>query len=175
MTLLKTPPASSTEQCQVGDAVSAMDGDGEWDRGATIASISADGTTMGVTWHAGGVETVSASRVIKSGAAATCARAVELSNQACDFGLTPNAAIHGYDNEHMVGTVDECKAACCSKPWCVSFDYDKRVSECDLSSANVFQANGLKTDYSNDPYDFYFMNGQPLPSPHSHNNGPKNM
>ena len=81
----------------------------------------------------------------------------------------PNSAIDGYDNLHLTGvSVDDCKAACCAEVSfpCMSFDYDKATSECDLSSATAPVAGGLKSDYAGNPYDHYefMLPVVPIPS-----------
>ena len=51
---------------------------------------------------------------------------------------------------------DQCKAECCSRNWCKSFDYGRSNSQCYLSDKDASDVKGgLKTDYDNDPYDHY--------------------
>jgi len=69
--------------------------------------------------------------------------------------MTANAAISGFNNEQMAGTVDECKTACRSRFWCKSFDYYKNAAKCDLSSASASDVGGLKLDYHGHPYNHY--------------------
>jgi len=78
------------------------------------------------------------------------------------FTRTINAAISGYNREHLTAVTPEaCAAACVNdarKSWCVSFDYDKTQSACDLSNARAGEVGGLKTDYAGNPYDHYALN-----------------
>merc|ERR1719492_343373 len=71
------------------------------------------------------------------------------------WAFTPNAAIEGYNNEHVSGSVDYCKQACVSRSWCKSFDYYKNDNACDLSDKTAKDVGGLKTDYRGNPYDHY--------------------
>ena len=52
----------------------------------------------------------------------------------------------------MTGTIEDCKAACLTKPWCKSFDYYKSGNECILSDKNQYDVGGLNTHVS---YDYY--------------------
>ncbi|WP_027468864.1 PAN domain-containing protein [Deefgea rivuli] len=75
------------------------------------------------------------------------------------FTFTANAAISGYNNEHLtnVSTAD-CANACLSterNSWCRSFDYAKENRSCDLSDRRARDIGGLKTNYSGNPYDHY--------------------
>ncbi len=70
-----------------------------------------------------------------------------------EFTRTANAAISGYNNEHLTGVMPaQCAQACEARGWCKSFDYYKSTRECDLSASEV---GGLKTDYAGHPYDHY--------------------
>ena len=68
---------------------------------------------------------------------------------------TPDAAIMGYNQEQVIGTVWDCVAACEARTWCKSFDYYKSLSKCDLSTVAAAEVDGLKTDYPGNPYDHY--------------------
>lgn len=50
-------------------------------------------------------------------------------------------------------SIADCKAACCAREWCNSFDYYKGQNKCDLSNAPKSKA--LRTNYPNHPYDHY--------------------
>ena len=57
-------------------------------------------------------------------------------------------------SEHLTGkSVDECEALCCSKPWCVSFDYYNNQNKCDLIDKRAEDVGGLNTGYPT--YDHY--------------------
>ena len=71
--------------------------------------------------------------------------------QKCDFAHTANYALSGYNEEHKTSvSVSECKALCCARAWCTSFDYYKGESKCDLSKANPSPA--LSADSKHDHY-----------------------
>lgn len=78
------------------------------------------------------------------------------------FTRTLNAAISGYNREHLNGVSPEaCATACLAdarKSWCVSFDYYKASQQCDLSDKRAADVGGLKTDYAGNPYDHYALN-----------------
>ncbi|MCY1021614.1 PAN domain-containing protein [Pyxidicoccus sp. MSG2] len=72
------------------------------------------------------------------------------------FSRTPNAAIYGYNNEHLTGvTPSQCASACLGRTWCKSFDYYKYERQCDLSDKSAADVGGLKTDYAGHPYDHH--------------------
>jgi hypothetical protein len=50
-----------------------------------------------------------------------------------DFQATPHTAMVDHNNEKIDGTVDECKAACCARHWCHSFDYIEQLQQCNLA------------------------------------------
>src|SRR3989344_8989958 len=83
-----------------------------------------------------------------------------------DFTLTPNAAISGYNRENLtIVTPAQCAEACQGSErsgWCVSFDFNKTTSACDLSHKRAGDVGGLKTDYSGNPYDHYSLKPDPL-------------
>jgi hypothetical protein len=86
------------------------------------------------------------------------------------FTRTLNAAISGYNREHLNGVSPEaCAAACLAdarKSWCVSFDYYKASQQCDLSDKRAADVGGLKTDYAGNPYDHYaLIPGPGVPNP----------
>ena len=68
---------------------------------------------------------------------------------------TPDAAIPGYSQEQVMGTVSDCVAACDARAWCKSFDYYKASSKCDLSTVRAADVGGLQTDFPGNPYDYY--------------------
>lgn len=71
---------------------------------------------------------------------------------------TANAAISGYNIKHLSNvSVDECITACEEESHftCKSFDYYKNEKACDLSDKQSIDVGGLKTDYTNNPYDHY--------------------
>ena len=51
-------------------------------------------------------------------------------------------------------SVDECKAKCCQRRWCKSFDYDRDNSICELMSIRSTVDVPLEVDYENS-YDHY--------------------
>jgi len=68
----------------------------------------------------------------------------------------PNAAISGYNNEHLTGqTVEGCSLACLRQSWCKSFDWYKHKKACDLSDKSASDVGGLKYWYRGNPYDHY--------------------
>src|SRR5262245_37956014 len=70
------------------------------------------------------------------------------------FQVTPNAAISGFNVEHLVSaTPSDCATLCLARGWCKSFDYYKLENACDLSDKSAEDVGGLKTNYSDDPYD----------------------
>merc|ERR1719389_277863 len=70
----------------------------------------------------------------------------------CAFDHTADAAIKGHNTERLKDvSVDDCKEACCSTSWCVSFDYHKNTQKCDLSKKRAGDVGGLKTTYNNNP------------------------
>lgn len=72
------------------------------------------------------------------------------------FKVTYNAAIAGFNNEHLTAaTTSDCATACLARGWCKSFDYYKSQNACDLSDKSAEDAGGLKTDYAGNPYDHY--------------------
>jgi len=74
----------------------------------------------------------------------------------CAFDHTADAAISGHNKKKLKNvSVDDCKEACCSTSWCVSFDYYKNSQKCDLSDKRAGDVGGLKTTYNNNPYDHY--------------------
>ncbi|KAF0813890.1 hypothetical protein IGB42_01569 [Andreprevotia sp. IGB-42] len=79
---------------------------------------------------------------------------------------TPNAAISGYNNEHLINVTPEACATACKDAsragWCVSFDYNRSASWCDLSDKRAADVGGLKTDYAGNPYDHYSLKPDPL-------------
>lgn len=81
------------------------------------------------------------------------------------FTHTENAAISGFNTEQLTGvTPEDCASACLDasrSPWCVSFDYHKNTSKCDLSNKSANLVGGLKIDYAGNPYDHY---GRVLPT-----------
>lgn len=96
----------------------------------------------------------------------TCAASLD------HFALTPNAAISGYNNERLANvTPDQCASACLDPSranWCVSIDYNKAQSQCDLSDKRAADVGGLKTDYPGNPYNHYSLgplDGVPDPVP----------
>ena len=73
-----------------------------------------------------------------------------------NFQLTQNAAIPGHNYEVMVGTVEDCKAACLAKYRCKSFDYYKiNPNKCYLLDKNKKDVGGLTSNYNNNAYDHY--------------------
>lgn len=73
-----------------------------------------------------------------------------------EFRFTANAAISGYNRDHLTGvTPSQCAAACKTKSWCKSFDFERQAAACDLSGKRAEEVGGLNTDYSGDPYDHY--------------------
>ncbi|MFT4926153.1 MAG: hypothetical protein ACI8WB_002251 [Phenylobacterium sp.] len=81
--------------------------------------------------------------------------------RADEFLHFPDAAISGYNNKHLSNkTVEQCKTACSIESgfFCRSFDYYKHSNGCDLSVKSGQSVGGLKTNYSNDPYDHYARN-----------------
>lgn len=83
-----------------------------------------------------------------------------------DFTFTANAAISGFNRESLTGvTPQQCAEACQASDrsgWCVSFDFNRTTSTCDLSDKRASQVGGLKTDYSGNPYDHYSLKPDPL-------------
>jgi len=76
--------------------------------------------------------------------------------QCSQFFYTRNAAIRGHNREQLTDvTVEDCRAQCCVRDWCKSFDYFKNEQKCDLSDHTEHEVGGLKTDYSGNPYDHY--------------------
>jgi hypothetical protein len=75
--------------------------------------------------------------------------------------LTPDAAISGYNRQHLAAqTRESCEAECLSKSWCNSFDWHKRNEACDLSAVSSQDVeNGLKRNYAGNPYDHYDCTG----------------
>ena len=98
--------------------------------------------------------------------------ALLLSGAACNaasldpFDKTPNAAIPGYNTEHLATvTPEQCATACrdsSRSAWCVSFDYARAGAWCDLSDRRAQDVGGLKTDYAGNPYDHYSLRADPL-------------
>lgn len=76
------------------------------------------------------------------------------------FTVTANAAIPGNNVQHLSNvSTEQCAGTCLDTAhasWCVSFDYDKTLSQCDLSDKRASQV-ALKTDYPNNPYDHYSL------------------
>jgi len=73
-----------------------------------------------------------------------------------NFFHTRNAAIPGHNREQLTDvTVDDCRAQCCARNWCKSFDYHKNEQKCDLSDHIGQEVGGLKTDYPGNPFDHY--------------------
>jgi hypothetical protein len=69
---------------------------------------------------------------------------------------TPDAAISGHNRKHLTSvSPDDCAAACDRNPWCVSFDYYKGRSACDLSDKRAGDVGGLTTNYQGKGYDHY--------------------
>lgn len=83
-----------------------------------------------------------------------------------DFTLTANAAISGYNHEHLTSVTPQLCAEACQgsdrSGWCVSFDFDKLNQACDLSDKRAADVGGLKTDYAGNPYDHYSLKPDPL-------------
>lgn len=84
------------------------------------------------------------------------------------YSRTNNAAIEGYNVEHLYNVSAEDCAAACSNPsraaWCVSFDYHKYNWQCELSDKRANGVGGLKTNYSGHPYDHYSLRSNALPA-----------
>jgi hypothetical protein len=81
---------------------------------------------------------------------------------ACTFTHYPNACIEYNDDEALTGvSVAECKAACCSRVWCNSFDYYKNSNQCDLSAAAAWSHSLLQL--SN--FDHYSISCDASPPP----------
>ncbi|WP_431100034.1 alkaline phosphatase family protein [Roseateles noduli] len=96
------------------------------------------------------------------------------------FTRTINAAISGYNREHLTAVTPEaCAAACLNdsrKSWCVSFDFYKNAQQCDLSDKRAADVGGLKTDYAGNPYDHYsLIPGPGVPNPIVGPNGRKHV
>ena len=98
--------------------------------------------------------------------AAACLPLCAQASGLADFTLTPNAAISGYNRENLtIVTPAQCAEACQGSErsgWCVSFDFNKTTSACDLSHKRAGDVGGLKTDYSGNPYDHYSLKPDPL-------------
>jgi len=76
--------------------------------------------------------------------------------RSCSWEHTANAAILGLNDLTLTDvTVDQCKEECCGNPQCKSFDYVKNDNKCYLSFSSASDVGGLKTDYSDNPYDHY--------------------
>ena len=75
------------------------------------------------------------------------------------FQYVPSAAISGHNDLGQLANVTpaQCALACNETDGCQSFDYHKNDAKCDLSSALASDddVGGLKTDYTNNPYDHY--------------------
>ena len=70
----------------------------------------------------------------------------------------PNAAISGFNLEHLKGyTVEQCMQACIAETnfVCKSFDYRVGENACDLSHKTLDDVGGLKTDYVDEVFDHY--------------------
>lgn len=97
-----------------------------------------------------------------SAAAALLCMATQLHAQSLgEFRFTPNAAIPGFNTQHLTNvTPDACATTCRDVDhgaWCVSFDYYRASAQCDLSNKRAADVGGLKTDYSGNPYDHYSL------------------
>ncbi|MFC6197598.1 winged helix-turn-helix domain-containing protein [Ponticaulis profundi] len=74
------------------------------------------------------------------------------------FEKVPDAAISGYNDIFMTpGSLKGCMKACleATEIECRSFDFYKKVNNCDLSNATAEEVGGLRTDYPGNPYDHY--------------------
>jgi hypothetical protein len=78
-----------------------------------------------------------------------------------EFRFTPNAAISGFNTQHLTDvSPDQCATTCRDAEhgaWCVSFDYFRSSRQCDLSNKRAADVGGLKTDYAGNPYDHYSL------------------
>lgn len=75
-----------------------------------------------------------------------------------EFWHKANAAIQGHNHKKVnKATVEDCKAACVGEMSfvCKSFDYVKKDNSCNLSAKNQIDVGVLKTDYPDNPYDYY--------------------
>ncbi|XP_006820856.1 uncharacterized protein LOC102803543, partial [Saccoglossus kowalevskii] len=77
------------------------------------------------------------------------------------FRHVPNAAIPGHNKErHSDVSASQCATLCLETTdfMCYSFDYDRANKRCWLSNKNS-QVISLKTNFRNDPYDYYERKG----------------
>jgi hypothetical protein len=69
------------------------------------------------------------------------------------YSVITNSALPGMNNQlHGKYSVAECKKLCTERPWCRSFDYDKKGSWCQLSGGSLRSAP-LRPDTA---WDFYY-------------------
>lgn len=77
------------------------------------------------------------------------------------FDFITEAAISGHNIINLKNvTPQDCAAECLSEQnasWCVSFDYIKTNSSCDLSNKRAHDVGGLKTDYTPGLLDHYSL------------------
>ncbi|XP_006819522.1 plasminogen-like, partial [Saccoglossus kowalevskii] len=101
---------------------------------------------------------VSVQLIGKEGVLTLCEVEVYAANKAlASFILTPYAALPGHNNlQLMEKTAEQCAMSCLQETsfMCHSFDYKREDNICWLSDKHSFEVP-LKTDYNDDPYDFY--------------------
>ncbi|MBF0277046.1 MAG: pentapeptide repeat-containing protein [SAR324 cluster bacterium] len=108
------------------------------------------------TFSVGAMSQTAAAPAQPVGAAVQGSLSNSVSAAVAQFTMTPNAAISGYNNQHLTGvSPSDCAQQCLQNSWCQSFDYYKNESKCDLSDKNAAQVGGLKTNYGGNPYDHY--------------------
>ena len=82
---------------------------------------------------------------------------VEVNPELNKYRFSQNAAIKGYNRVKLSSrSVKSCRLECDNEPWCVSFDYHKKTSKCDLSAKSAGNGDKLKTNYPGNPYDHYY-------------------
>ncbi|XP_077861526.1 uncharacterized protein LOC144341898, partial [Saccoglossus kowalevskii] len=84
------------------------------------------------------------------------------------FNVHHDAALDGQDTLHLENVYPEDCATRCLEELsfvCESFDYDKVNLACNLSSYDQHTCDCLKTDYPDNPYDYYEVVSRPTPDP----------
>jgi hypothetical protein len=101
-------------------------------------------------------------KLFLTGVAALLGLATQVHAQSLgEFRFTPNAAISGFNTQHLNDvSPDQCATTCRDAEhgaWCVSIDYFRSSRQCDLSNKRAADVGGLKTDYAGNPYDHYSL------------------
>ncbi|KUF12116.1 PAN domain-containing protein [Pseudoponticoccus marisrubri] len=74
---------------------------------------------------------------------------------ACSFVAVPDAGIPGHNTETLADlSLAQCQAACATRDWCRSIDYERATGTCYVQDVGMREA-ALKHDYGGDPYDHY--------------------